>query len=141
MSATIEIVEQEVVYQVFEAVDGYGVLPVGCAVSLELLDSWDDGIFATQAAWRRFVFGNFADGCEKGAHWLEGECKASTIKKYCYRLAQYKNLFVIDIGGGRYVKADPANLDFKFTFDANYYYRHSDFCGAVEIMVTATLKS
>lgn len=141
MSATIEIVESPVVFQVFEAVDGYGVLPVGQAVTLERLDSGDDGIFATQAAWRRFIFANFADGCDKGVYNIEGEPRPGTLKKYCYDLKQYKDLFVVPIGGGRYVKADPDNLEFIFKFDTGFYYQGGDFSGAVEIMVTATLKS
>ena len=125
-------------HQVFEAVDGGSYLPVGEPVLLESLERWDNGIFPSERSWRAFCRGNFASG---GELWLEGECKASTIKRWCYPLADYRGRFVAKIGADKWVQVDPADLEFSFTYDLNWYDRKTpDFPGRVEIYVTATIR-
>lgn len=130
----------DITYQVFEAVEDGKLLPVGKAVTLELLHDDDDGIFPSAKSWRAFIFDNFSQHCEKGPHWLSGECKSSTIKKWCYPLDKYKDKFVQQIGSDKFVKVDPSDLEFEFTFDCNRYRKGSDFCCEAEIYVTATIK-
>ena len=128
--------------QVYEAIEDEKYLKVGVKNTLELLDEGYDGIFETPKAWRGFIFGNFAEYAEKGTFWLEGECKESTIKKWCCPLDQYKGRFVQQIGKDRYCWVKPEDLDFKFTFDTNFYSAKSSMklpC-CVEIFVTATIK-
>ena len=125
-------------HQVFEAVDGGSYLPVGEPVILESLDRGDNGIFPSERSWRAFCRGNFASG---GELWLEGECKASTIRRWCYPLADYRGRFATKIGADKWVQVDPADLDFSFTYDLNWYNRKTpDFPCRVEIYVTATIR-
>ena len=123
---------------VFEAVDKGSYLPVGVPVLLEGLSRDHDGIFPNEKSWRAFCRGNFASD---GELWLEGECKASTIKRWCPPLADYRGRFVIKIGADKWVQVDPADLEFSFTYDLNWYNRETpDFPCRVDIYVTATIK-
>lgn len=134
----MDVYKGAIVTQVFQAIDGEGRLPVGEKISLEYLSQDDDGIFQNEKSWRGFLYGNFGDGA--GSYYLEGEPSANLLKKYCYALAQYSNLFVQHIGAGRYVAVEPEMLDFKFSYDANLYNRKSDLSCAVEVLVMASLK-
>lgn len=136
------ITPDKITSQVFEAIEDMKYLEVGEKNLLELLDAGDDGIFESTKAWRSFIFGNFAEYAEKGTFWLEGECKESTIKKWCYPLDQYQGRFVQKVGKGRYCWVKPEDLDFKFTFDTNFFTANGSLllpC-RVEIYVTATIK-
>ena len=128
--------------QVFVAIDDGMYLEVGVKNLLEYLSAGDDGIFESRKSWRSFIFGNFAENAERGSYWHEGECKESTVKRWCYPLEQYKGRFVQKVGKGRYCWVNPEDLDFKFTFDTNFYYRNGDMMlpASAEILVTATFK-
>lgn len=39
-------------------------------------------------------------------------------EKGCYQLEQYKHLFVVHIGGGKYMAVAPEDLEFTFEYDA-----------------------
>lgn len=136
----MELIAKELIAdsQVYEAVELGFYLPVGEPVLLELLDRGDDGVFPTEKSWRAFCRGNFASG---GDLLLSGECKASTIRRWCYPLADYQGRYVTKIGTDKWVKVDPADLEFSFTYDLNCYDRETpDFPCRVEIYVTATIK-
>lgn len=125
-------------HQVFEAVEDGGYLPVGEPVLLESLDRGDDGIFPTERSWRAFCRGNFASD---GELWLGGDCKASTIRRWCYPLADYAGRFVARVGSDKWAPVDPADLEFSFTYDLNCYNRNApDFPCRVYIYVTATIR-
>ena len=128
--------------QVFVAIDDGMYLEVGVKNSLEYLSAEDNGIFESQKSWRSFIFGNFAEYAEKGTFWLEGECKESTIKKWCCPLDQYKGRFVQQVGKDRYCWVRPEDLDFKFTFDTNFFSAKSSMKlpSCVEIFVTARIE-
>lgn len=134
--------QEQIVHAVFQAVEGEGYLPVGEPVTLEHLSEDDNGIFETPASWRGFVYGNFAEHCDNGYHWLSGKCKASTIKKWCYKLEQYADKFVTKVGADKYLPVDKDDLTFEFMFDANNFKRNSNskICSSVEIFVTASIK-
>ena len=123
-----------IVYQVWEAVEEDKRMPTGTKISLEVLSKEDDGIFP----WNSFLTSNFGDG-DKGIY-LTGEPREGLLKKYCYRLEQYKHLFVVHIGGGKYMAVAPEDLEFTFEYDANYYARGADMPTMVEIFVTAHIK-
>lgn len=129
-----------IVHQVFLAIDGEGKLPVGEAISLQTLSKEDDGIFKNTASWRSFLYRSFGDG--DGSYYLEGEPSKYLLKKYCYKLDEYKHLFVQHVGGGKYVEVAPEHLEFSFSYDANNFNRNSKdrLSSMVEIFVTATLK-
>lgn len=128
------------VYQVFLAVDGEGLLPVGEKVLLETLSEDADGLFPNKASWRGFIYGNFGAGDR--SYYLEGEPSANMLKKYCYPLDTYKHLFAQHIGGDKYVAIAPEHLEFSFSYDANIFNRNrkSDLPCRVDIFVKATLK-
>lgn len=134
------ITSDQIAYQVFIALEEDQFLPVGEKISLEFLSSDCDGIFKNAKAWRSFVFGNFAEYCDPGEHWLEGDCKKSTVKKWCYPLAHYKNRFVAKIGRDKFVKVNAEDLEFKFTFDANWIRPGDKITSSVEIFVQADFK-
>ena len=115
-----------IVYQVWEAVEEDKRMPTGTKISLEVLSKDDDGIFPSERSWNSFG--------DKGIY-LTG-----LLKKYCYKLEQYKHLFVVHIGGGKYFAVEPENLEFTFEYDANNYARGANFPTMVEIFVTAHVK-
>lgn len=120
-----------IVYQVWEAVEEDKRMPTGTKISLEVLSKDDDGIFPSERSWNSFLTSNFGDG-DKGIY-LTGEPREGLLKKYCYRLEQYKHLFVVHIGGGKYMAVAPEDLEFTFEYDANMP-------TMVEIFVTAHIK-
>lgn len=128
-----------IVRQVFEAIDGEGLLPVGEDISLEML-SKNDGIFQTEKSWRGFLYGNFGTG--DGSYYLSGEPSKNLLKKYCYKLDEYKHLFAQAVGGGEYVPVAAEHLEFSFYYDANRFSRHdkNNLSSMIEIFVKATLK-
>lgn len=131
--------EGEIVHQVFKAVDGEGMLPVGEKLSLETLSQDDDGIFPNMSCWRGFLFGNFGAG--GSSYYLNGEPSKNLLKKYCYKLDEYKHLFVQAVGGGEYVQVAAEHLEFSFEYDANNFSRNkTNLSSMVEIFVKATLK-
>lgn len=133
--------EEDVVLQVFEAIDEGKYLPLEKRVLLESLSASDDGVFETPQAWRSFLFGNFAEHCQKGQHWLEGECKESTVKRWCYAQEQYDKRFVQRIGRDKYLSVNKDELKFEFTFDANFFpWDSAGGCNRVDIFVKATWK-
>ena len=129
-----------IVYQVWEAVEEDKRMPTGTKISLEVLSKEDDGIFPSERSWNSFLTSNFGDG-DKGIY-LTGEPKKGLLKKYCYRLEQYKHLFVVHIGGGKYMAVAPEDLEFTFEYDANNFSRRdiSTLSSMVEIYVKATIK-
>ena len=134
----MEIYVGEIVYQVWQAIEGEGKLKVGEKVTLEMLSKDDDGIFKNAASWRSFLYRSFGDG--DGSYYLEGEPSKHLLKKYCYELDDYKHLFVQHVGGGKYVEVAPEHLEFSFSYDANYFNRKDQLSSMVEIFVTAKLK-
>lgn len=138
----ILVQKDRIATQVFEAIEDEKYLKVGVKNLLESLEESYDGIFKNTKAWRAFLFGNFSEYAEKGTFWLEGQCKESTIKKWCCDLEQYKGRFVQSIGGGKYCWVDPNDLEFTFEYDANFYKHGKNVtlpC-RVEIYVTARIK-
>lgn len=127
-----------IVYQVWEAVEEDQRMPTGTKISLEVLSKDDDGIFPSERSWNSFITSNFGDG-DKGIY-LTGEPRKGLLKKYCYQLEQYKHLFVVHIGGGKYMAVAPEDLEFTFEYDANNYARGANFPTMVEIFVTANIK-
>ncbi len=120
-----------IVYQVWED----NRMPTDTKISLQMLSKEDDGIFPS---WNSFLTSNFGDG-DKGIY-LTGEPRKGLLKKYCYKLEQYKHLFVVHIGGGKYMAVAPEDLEFTFEYDANYYARGADMPTMVEIFVMAHIK-
>ena len=119
-----------IVYQVWEAVEEDKRMPTGTQISLQTLSKEDDGIFPSERSWNSFLTSNFGDG-DKGIY-LTGEPRKGLLKKYCYQLEQYKHLFVVHIGGGKYMAVAPEDLEFTFEYDA--------MPTMVEIFVTAHIK-
>ena len=119
-----------IVYQVWEAIEEDKRMPTGTKIVLETLSKGDDGIFPSERSWNSFLTSNFGDG-EKGIY-LTGEPRKGLLKKYCYQLEQYKHLFVVHIGGGKYMAVAPEDLEFTFEYDA--------MPTMVEIFVTAHIK-
>ena len=119
-----------IVYQVWEAVEEDNRMPTGTKIVLETLSKGDDGIFPNERSWNSFLTSNFGDG----------EPRKGLLKKYCYELEQYKHLFVVHIGGGKYMAVAPEDLEFTFEYDANNYARGADMPTMVEIFVTAHIK-
>lgn len=105
-----------IVYQVWEAVEEDNRMPTDTKIVLETLSKDDDGIFPSERSWNSFLTSNFGDG-EKGIY-LTGEPRKGLLKKYCYQLEQYKHLFVVHIGGGKYMAVAPEDLEFTFEYDA-----------------------
>lgn len=133
--------EEDITLQVFEAIDEGKYLPIEKQIRLETLSASDDGVFETPQAWRSFVFGNFAEHCQKGLHWLEGECKESTVKRWCYAQKEYDKRFVQRIGRDKYMSVAADELKLEFTFDANCFPRDgTGCCSSVDIFVRATWK-
>ena len=122
-----------IVYQVWEAIEEDNRMPTGTKIVLEVLSKDDDGIFPSERSWNSFLTSNFGDG-------VTGEPRKGLLKKYCYRLEQYKHLFVVHIGGGKYMAVAPEDLEFTFEYDANYYKRGANMPTMVEIFVTAHVK-
>lgn len=122
-----------IVYQVWEAVEEDKRMPTDTKISLEVLSKEDDGIFPSERSWNSFLTSNFGD-------YLTGEPRKGLLKKYCYRLEQYKHLFVVHIGGGKYMAVAPEDLEFTFEYDANNYKRGANMPTMVEIFVTAHIK-
>lgn len=133
------ITDQDVVDQVFVAIEDLKYLEVGKAVELEHLSEQDNGIFPSRKSWIAFLNGNFR---RFGDLELGGECKPSTIKNHCYDLSKYRDLFVARVGSNKFVKVDADDLEFSFTYDCNLYDRGGDmsYPSAVEIYVTANFK-
>ena len=127
-----------IVYQVWEAIEENKRMPTCEKILLQTLSKDDDGIFPSERSWNSFITSNFGDG-DKGIY-LTGEPRKGLLKKYCYRLEQYKHLFVVHIGGGKYFAVEPENLEFTFEYDANNYTRGANFPTMVEIFVTAHIK-
>lgn len=129
-----------IVRQVFEAIDGEGLLPVGEKINLQMLSQDDDGLFPNIKSWRGFLYSNFGTG--DGHYYLCGEPSKNLLKKYCYKLDEYKHLFVQSVGGGEYVPVAAEHLEFSFYYDANYFSRRdkNNLSSTVEIFVKATLK-
>ena len=136
----MDIYEGEIVHQVFLAIEDEGKLPIDKKVSLQMLSRDDDGIFPNIKSWRGFLYGNFGTG--DGSYYLDGEPSKNLLKKYCYPLDDYKHLFVQKVGGGKYVEVDANNLEFSFSYDANYFSRKdkSNLSSMVEIFVRASIK-
>ena len=122
-----------IVYQVWEAIEEDKRMPTGTKISLEVLSKDDDGIFPSERSWNSFLTSNFG-------LYLTGEPRKGLLKKYCYQLEQYKHLFVVHIGGGKYMAVAPEDLEFTFEYDANDYARGADMPTMVEIFVTAHIK-
>lgn len=122
-----------IVYQVWEAIEEDKRMPTGTKISLEVLSKDDDGIFPSERSWNSFITSNFGI-------YLTGEPRKGLLKKYCYELEQYKHLFVVHIGGGKYVAVAPEDLEFTFEYDANNYARGANMPTMVEIFVTAHIK-
>ena len=122
-----------IVYQVWEAVEEDNRMPTDTKIVLEVLSKDDDGIFPSKRSWDSFLTSNFGDG-EKGIY-LTGEPRKGLLKKYCYQLEQYKHLFVVHIGGGKYMAVAPEDLEFTFE-----YARGADMPTMVEIFVMAHIK-
>ena len=127
-----------IVYQVWEAIEENKRMPTCEKILLQTLSKDDDGIFPSERSWNSFLTSNFGDG-DKGIY-LTGEPRKGLLKKYCYPLEQYKHLFVVHIGGGKYFAVEPENLEFTFEYDANNYTRGANFPTMVEIFVTAHIK-
>ena len=127
-----------IVYQVWEAIEEDKRMPTDTKISLQMLSKEDDGIFPSERSWNSFLTSNFGDG-DKGIY-LTGEPRKGLLKKYCYRLEQYKHLFVVHIGGGKYMAVAPEDLEFTFEYDANNYKRGANMPTMVEIFVTAHIK-
>ena len=123
-----------IVYQVWEAIEEDQRMPTGTKISLEVLSKDDDG----ERSWNSFLTSNFGDG-DKGIY-LTGEPRKGLLRKYCYQLEQYKHLFVVHIGGGKYMAVAPEDLEFTFEYDANNYARGANMPTMVEIFVTAHIK-
>ena len=117
-----------IVYQVWEAVEEDKRMPTGTKISLEVLSKEDDGIFPSERSWNSFITSNFGI-------YLTGEPRKGLLKKYCYQLEQYKHLFVVHIGGGKYMAVAPEDLEFTFE-----YARGADMPTMVEILVKAHIK-
>ena len=122
-----------IVYQVWEAIEEDKRMPTGTKISLEVLSKDDDGIFPSERSWNSFLTSNFGI-------YLTGEPRKGLLKKYCYQLEQYKHLFVVHIGGGKYMAVAPEDLEFTFEYDANNYKRGADMPTMVEIFVMAHIK-
>lgn len=122
-----------IVYQVWEAIQEDKRMPTGTKISLEVLSKDDDGIFPSERSWNSFITSNFGI-------YLTGEPRKGLLKKYCYPLEQYKHLFVVHIGGGKYMAVAPEDLEFTFEYDANNYARGANMPTMVEIFVTAHIK-
>ena len=122
-----------IVYQVWEAVEEDNRMPTDTKISLQTLSKDDDGIFPSERSWNSFLTSNFGI-------YLTGEPRKGLLKKYCYQLEQYKHLFVVHIGGGKYMAVAPEDLEFTFEYDANNYARGADMPTMVEIFVRATIK-
>ena len=122
-----------IVYQVWEAVEENNRMPTGTKIVLEVLSKEDDGIFPSERSWNSFLTSNFGI-------YLTGEPRKGLLKKYCYQLEQYKHLFVVHIGGGKYMAVAPEDLEFTFEYDANNYARGADMPTMVEIFVMAHIK-
>ena len=105
-----------IVYQVWEAVEEDNRMPTDTKIVLEVLSKGDDGIFPSERSWNSFLTSNFGDG-DKGIY-LTGEPRKGLLKKYCCKLEQYKHLFVVHIGGGKYMAVAPEDLEFTFEYDA-----------------------
>ena len=127
-----------VVYQVWEAIEEDKRMPTDTKIVLEVLSKDDDGIFPSKRSWDSFLTSNFGDGM-KGIY-LTGEPSKGLLKKYCYQLEQYKHLFVVHIGGGKYMAVAHEDLEFTFEYDANNYARGADMPTMVEIFVMAHIK-
>ena len=122
-----------IVYRVWEAIEEDNRMPTGTKISLEVLSKDDDGIFPSERSWNSFITSNFGI-------YLTGEPRKGLLKKYCYQLEQYKHLFVVHIGGGKYMAVAPEDLEFTFEYDANNYARGANMPSMVEIFVTAHIK-
>ena len=108
-------------------------MPTDTKISLEMLSKDDDGIFPSERSWNSFLTSNFGDGMQ--GIYLTGEPRKGLLKKYCYELEQYKHLFVVHIGGGKYMAVAPEDLEFTFE-----YARGANMPTMVEIFVTAHVK-
>ena len=127
------------VYQVWEAVEEGGFLPVGESVVLEVLDHDMDGIFPNLKSWKAFVSGNFIDD-----GLFIDSIKPSTIKKWCHPLSEYSSLFRVKVGADKWLEVSPDELDFTFDY-APYYSRRTIegleiFPSMIQITVKASIK-
>mgnify|MGYP003585493348 CR=1 FL=1 len=122
-----------IVYQVWEAIEEDKRMPTDTIISLQTLSKEDDGIFPSERSWNSFLTSNFGI-------YLTGEPRKGLLKKYCYELKQYKHLFVVHIGGGKYMAVAPEDLEFTFEYDANNYKRGANMPTMVEIFVMAHIK-
>lgn len=136
------ITQDQVCYQAFIAIEDDKYLEIDTPISLEYLSVEDDGIFETEAKWIKFLNGTFGTGA--GSIYLSGELKPATVKKWCYPLEKYKDRFVVKIGTNKFVRVNPDDLQFSFTYDCNLYSRKiklpNNMPTACEFFVTATIK-
>lgn len=141
----VVLTDIEIAHQVHLAVDDNQYLLLDTPISLEYLTDECDGIFPNAKSWCAFLRGNFGVSGEQGIY-LEGDCKESTLKKWCRPTKEYSNRFVQHLGHEQYVPVDPNDLEFTFTWDANNYWsdrskHHANgYPNVVEIYVVASLK-
>jgi hypothetical protein len=134
------ITSDEICHTVFESIYDSKKLPINTKISLELLSGDMDGIFPKRQSWRSFLNGNFR---EYGELYLNGECKDSTVKRWCYSLGDYIDNFVVKLGADKYVPVKSSELEFKFEWDCNRFTGKNssdNYPDMVEIFVTAKFK-
>lgn len=130
------ITNDNIVHQVFLAVEDEGYLPVGEKLSLEYLESVMDGIFPSKKSWQAFVRGNFFYDKE----YFRDTLKDSTVKRWCRPANEYKDKFVVQVGSDKWVKVDASDIELTFDYDPLYSRNaNSSFPTAIEIYVTANI--
>ena len=129
--------QEQIAFQVFDAIEEEKFLPIGEQIGLEYLSTDMDGVFKTPRAWKTFVNGNFLSDYSK-EYWRDS-VKDSTIKKYCYSPEEYKHLFVVKVGQDKYIRIAPEEIELEYEYEL-FYNRESDFPCSVEIFVKAKIK-
>ncbi len=129
--------ESDITNQVFISINENKKLSINKCISLQYLDIGDDGIFKNSKSWNQFIRSNFM---EHG--YYRENCKNSTIQKWCEKIENYKNNFVVKVGENKYIAVDPNDLEFYYNYEL-YYNSNIDnknLPTTLEIYVTAKIK-
>jgi hypothetical protein len=135
--------------QVFEAIDNKSFLVVGQTISLDYLASDYDGCFPSMVSWKTFCNKNFDNDLSVGGgFYYEGDLKSSIMGRWTHKLNDFKDLFVVYVGGDQYIKVDFDKIELSLKYELQFNSSDDNlknkqgisYPSAVEFWIEATLK-
>lgn len=126
----------ELVWEAVQEPDTY--LPVGQRLTLEALDTLDDG--DTEGDTKGFDMQGLLLELSDGEMCLEDETTQSAAELRGYALELYADRFVQWCGHKTFVVVPKDALEFEFSYDATFFKKGQRDPSRIEIYVTATYK-